>query len=138
MSTPTEDRPPIDHDVHTAELPPLPQRASMIPANRWVEAPDAIRRLGAGIGVDLVCYIRGIHGYLLWRAGRAAGEPARYCAVRADDLDERWFFALDADGTGRGVGPDGVEHTRFRSWKESLRDAGVDRAGPGGSSGESH
>ncbi len=126
MSIPTEDRPPIDHDVHTVDLPPLPQRESMIPATRWIEAPAVVVHLGAGIGVAPVSYIRAIHGYLLWRAGRAAGEPARYCAVRAADLEERWFFALDAEGNGRGVGPDGVEHTRFRTWKESLRDAGAD------------
>ncbi len=79
MSVPTEDRPPVDHDVHTEDLPPLPQRESMIPATRWIEAPDAVRHLGTGIDVGLVAYIRTIHGYLLWRAGRAAGERARYC-----------------------------------------------------------
>ena len=125
MSVPTEDRPPVEHDVHTEDLPPLPQRESMIPVTRWIEAPDAVRHLGATIDVELVAYIRTIHGYLLWRAGRAAGEPARYCAVRSTDLEERWFFHLDADGNGTGTGPDGVEHTRFRTWKESLRDAGA-------------
>lgn len=123
MSTPTEDRPPVDHDVHTEDLPPLPQRESMIPATRWIEAPDVVRDLGREIGVDLVTYIRRIHDYLLWRAGRAAGEPARYCAINADDPDDRWFFALDADGNGEGLGPDGTVHTRFRTWKLSLRDA---------------
>lgn len=126
MSIPTEDRPPIDHDVHTDDLPPLPQRDSMIPAERWIEAPAAVRLLGAEIGVDQVTYIRRIHDYLLWRAGRAAGEPARYCAVRADNLADRCFFALDAEGNGRGLGPDGSEHTRFRTWKVSLRDASAD------------
>jgi hypothetical protein len=129
MSIPTEDRPPIGHDVHTDELPPLPQRDSMIPAERWIEAPDAVRRLGVEIGVEQVTYIRRIHDWLLWRAGRAAGEPARYCAVRADDLADCCFFALDADGNGRGLGPDGSEHTRFRTWKVSLRDASVEDAG---------
>ena len=124
MSTPTEDRPPVDHDLHTEDLPPLPQRESMIPATRWLEAPAFVRDLGEDIGVDLVAYIRRIHGYLLWRAGRAAGEPARYCAVNAGDFGDRWFFALDAEGNGSGEGPDGVVHTRFRTWKESLRDAG--------------
>jgi hypothetical protein len=125
MSTPTEDRPPVERDLHTEELPPLPQRTSMIPAERWVEAPDAVRHLGDEIGVDLVAYIRRIGDFLLWRAGRAAGEPARYCAVDATDLAERWYFALDAEGNGSGTGPDGVVHTRFRSWKESLRDAAL-------------
>ncbi len=123
MSVPTEDRPPVDHDVHTADLPPLPQRHSMIPATRWVEAPPFVVGLGEEIGVELVAYIRRIHDFLLWRAGRAAGEPARYCAVNASDPDDHWFFELDADGEGRGLGPDGTVHTRFRTWKESLRDA---------------
>ena len=46
-----EDRPAISHDVHTAELPPLPQRDYLIPATRWVEAPDELRALGADFGV---------------------------------------------------------------------------------------
>jgi hypothetical protein len=125
MSMPTEDRPPVEHDLHTEDLPPLPQRESMIPVTRWLEAPTFVRDLGADIGVDLVAYIRSIHGYLLWRAGRAAGEPARYCAVNAEDFEDHWFFALDAEGNGSGEGPDGVVHTRFRTWKESLRDAGT-------------
>ena len=32
-------------------------------------------------------------------------------------------FRLQPDGRGEGIGPDGVTHTRFRTWKESLRDA---------------
>ena len=50
---------------------------------------------------------------------------ARYMAIAADDLDERWTFRLSPDGTGEGVGPDGRVHTRFRTWKEALRDAGA-------------
>ena len=44
-------------------------------------------------------------------------------AVAADDLAERWTFRLTPDGTGE-AGPDGRVHTRFRTWKEALRDAG--------------
>jgi hypothetical protein len=44
-------------------------------------------------------------------------------AVAADDLAEQHTFRLFADGRGTGVGADGVTHTRFRAWKESLRDA---------------
>jgi hypothetical protein len=51
------------------------------------------------------------------------GADARYGAVAADDLTDSWTFRLAADGSGEGIGPDGVTHTRFRSWKESLRDA---------------
>jgi len=121
MSVATEDRTPVDRDLHTAELPPLPQRETMVPVTQWIEAPDEVRDLGGDIDVDLVTYIRRIGPYLLWRAGRAAGERARYCAVHADDLDERWRFDLDADGNGSGVGPDGVRHERFRDWKLSLK-----------------
>ena len=48
---------------------------------------------------------------------------ARYMALASDDLAERYTFRLYADGTGTGVGADGVTHDRFRTWKESLRDA---------------
>ena len=61
--------------------------------------------------------------WLLWRAGPASGGEARYLAVDADDLRRQHTFHLDADGSGRGTGPDGVEHRRFRTWKEALRDA---------------
>jgi hypothetical protein len=121
MAVATEDRTPVEHDLHTEDLPALPQRHTMIPATRWIEAPAEVRELGRDLGVPLVSYIRRIGPYLVWRAGRAAGERARYCAVDADDLDERWLFELDADGNGSGIGPDGVEHHRFRDWKLSLK-----------------
>lgn len=123
MATPAEARTPVTHDVHTADLPPLPQRDSLIPAERWVEAPAELRELGAGIGVALVAYKRRIGRFLLWRAGPATGADARYMALDAGDLAHRYTFTLDASGTGSGVGADGVTHTRFRTWKESLRDA---------------
>jgi hypothetical protein len=128
MPTPAEERPPIDYDVHTFDLPPLPQRDSLIPVERWIEAPDAARTLGADIGVTLVAYKRRIGDYLLWRAGPAVGADARYLAVNADDLDEQYTFRLYPDGTGVGLGPDGVSHPRFRSWKEALRDRSLDRS----------
>lgn len=123
MPTPAEARPPVAHDVHTAELPATPQRDSLIPAERWVEAPEALRTLGEDLGIELVAYKRRIGRYLLWRAGPATRADARYMALAADDLDERYTFRLYADGAGEGVGPDDRTHTRFRRWKESLRDA---------------
>ena len=72
--------------------------------------------------MPLVAYKRRIGRFLLWRAGPAAGADARYIAIAADDLDRRYTFRLFPDGTGAGIGPDGVRHTRFRTWKESLRD----------------
>lgn len=121
--TPAEERPPTDRDWHTDELPPTPQRDFLIPAQRWVEAPAELRALGRDIGVDLVAYKRRIGRYLLWRAGPASGADARYMAIAADDLAQRWTFRLYPDGTGEGSAPDGVTHSRFRTWKEALRDA---------------
>jgi hypothetical protein len=122
MPTPAEERPPTDHDWHTAELPPLPQRDFLIPATRWTEAPPELVALGADIGVGLVAFKRRIGRYLLWRAGPAVKADARYMAVDADDLGRRFTYRLFSDGSGEGIGPDGRGHTRFRTWKEALRD----------------
>lgn len=123
MPTPAEARPPTERDWHTDELPPTPQRDFLIPAGRWVEAPDPVRTLGADLGITLTAYKRRIGRWLLWRAGPARGADARYAAVDADDLTRVFTFRLFPDGTGDGEGPDGSRHTRFRAWKESLRDA---------------
>jgi hypothetical protein len=122
MATPAEARPAVTDDVHTADLPALPQRDYLIPATRWPEAPAALLSLGADIGVDLVAYKRRIGRYLLWRAGPAVKANSRYMALAADDLSRQYTFRLFPDGSGSGVGPDGVEHARFRTWKEALRD----------------
>jgi hypothetical protein len=122
MPTPAEERTPTDRDWHTAELPPLPQRDFLIPATRWTEAPPELVALGADIGVDLVAFKRRIGRYLLWRAGPAVKADARYMAVDAGDLGRRFTYRLFPDGSGEGVGPDGRGHTRFRTWKEALRD----------------
>ena len=122
--TPAEARTPTDRDWHTDELPATPQRDFLIPAERWVEAPAALRALGADLGIDLVAYKRRIHRYLLWRAGPARGADARYMAVASDDLDRQFVFRLFPDGSGDGLGPDGRSHSRFRTWKEALRDDG--------------
>ena len=113
------ERPFVETRYHTHELPPTPQRDYRIPATGWVEAPDELLRLGDDLG-EPVEYKRRIHGFLLWRAGPPVGE-ARYLAV-ADDLSATYRFDLHGR-TGRGVGPDGREHERFRTWKEALRDA---------------
>ncbi|MGH9015166.1 MAG: hypothetical protein ACRDZ1_14710 [Acidimicrobiia bacterium] len=123
MATAPEERPPVTADYHTADLPPLPQREYVIPAERWREAPPELLELGADLGVSLVTYKRRIGRYLLWRAGPASRAHARYMALAADDLGERYAFRLWPDGRGEGRGPDGRIHGRFRTWKESLRDA---------------
>jgi hypothetical protein len=120
--TPAEERTPTDHDWHTDELPATPQRDFLIPAPRWCEAPVALRELGADLGIDLVAYKRRIGRYLLWRAGPARGADARYMAVASDDLARVFTFRLFSDGSGDGRGPNETTHTRFRTWKESLRD----------------
>jgi hypothetical protein len=122
VATPVEERPAVTEDVHTVDLPSGPQRDRMIPATRWIEAPPDLLTLGADLGHDLVAYIRRIGRFLLWRAGPAAGADARYLALAADDLAERYTFRLFPDGSGEGTGPDGISRDRFRTWKEALRD----------------
>ena len=119
MSVP--DRPIDPTPVHTADLPPTPQRDRTIPATAWVEAPDEVRDLGADLGHAVVAYKRRIGRWLVWLAGPPKGE-ARYMAVARDDLSDQWTYRAFEDGTGEGVGPDGVLHKRFRAWKEALRD----------------
>jgi hypothetical protein len=117
-----EDRPLVETDHHTEDLPPTPQRDRTIPADRWVEAPPELLALGADIGEPVVAYKRRIGGWLLWRAGPAVKADARYMALAAGDPARQFTFRLFPDGTGEGTGPDGVAYTRFRSWKEALRD----------------
>ena len=119
---PADDRPYDDTPVHTDELPATPIRDRNIPATAWVEAPPQLLALGDDIGRPLIAYKRRIGPWLLWRAGPATKADARYMAVKADDLSETYTFRLFVDGAGEGVGPDGVTHTRFRAWKQSLLD----------------
>lgn len=118
------DERPTDHTpVHTADLPPTPVRDRNIPASAWIEAPDDLLTLGGDLaGEPDAEYKRRIGPWLLWRAGPAKGADARYWAARADDLTTAWTFRLFPDGTGRGAGPSGTTHHRFRTWKEDLRD----------------
>jgi hypothetical protein len=119
---PADLRPLVTELFHTADLPPLPQRDRRLPASLWVEAPEALRTIGADLGYDVVAYKRRIGRWLLWRAGPAVDADARYAAIDVDDFDRMFTFQLDANGAGQGVGPDGVLYDRFRSWKEALRD----------------
>ena len=119
---PYDQRPTDDTPVHTADLPDNPQRDRNIPATAWVEAPDSVRTAGEDIGQPDVFYKRRIGPWLLWRAGPATKADARYVAVAANDLDRAYTFRLFPDGNGEGSGPSGATHTRFRAWKEDLRD----------------
>src|SRR5437588_11492194 len=49
-----EDRPLVEVDHHTADLPELPQRARTTPPEPWLEAPPETRALGARIGTPVV------------------------------------------------------------------------------------
>jgi hypothetical protein len=119
-----DQRPYDETPIHTEDLPPTPVRDRNIPASAWIEAPDELRRLGDDLpDTPVADYKRRIGPWLLWRAGPAAGAEARYWVARADDLTVTYTFRLHASGDGAGVGPSGATHTRFRAWKEDLRDA---------------
>jgi hypothetical protein len=120
---PYDQRPDDNTPVHTADLPDTPIRDRAIPATAWIEAPAELLTLGNDLpGHPVASYKRRIGPWLLWRAGPATKADARYWVARADDFDDQWTFTLSADGPDHGVGPSGVEHQRFRSWKEDLRD----------------
>ena len=116
------DERPADHTpVRTADLPPTPIRDRNIPATAWIECPDSLRTLGDDLSaVPVAEYKRRIGHWLLWRAGPAVDGDARYWAANPDDLDRCFTYRLFADGTGEGLGPDGVEVDSFRAWKQSL------------------
>lgn len=119
-----DQRPYDETPLHTDDLPLTPVRDRNIPASAWIEAPNALRHLGDDLpGTPVADYKRRIGPWLLWRAGPAAGADARYWVGRVDDLTVSYTFRLFPDGDGEGVGPSGTTHTRFRAWKEDLRDA---------------
>ena len=129
---PYHQRPDDPTPVHTEDLPDTPLRDRSIPVTAWAEAPASLLALGDDLpGRPPARYIRRIGPWLLWRAGPATKAAARYWAARADDLDHHWTFSLHPDGTGRGVGPSGTDHQRFRTWKEDLRDAAPSDPGEG-------
>jgi hypothetical protein len=118
-----DQRPVDDTPVHTADLPPTPLRDRNIPATAWVEAPAGLLQLGDDLpGSPVADYKRRIGPWLLWRAGPATKADARYWACRADDTTVAFTFRLLPDGSGEGTGPTGTRHSRFRTWKEDLRD----------------
>jgi len=120
-----DDRPFDFTPIDTGDLPATPTRDRNIAATAWTQAPPALLCLGGplGIAAEATAYKRRIGNWLLWRAGPARG-PARYLAIDSADLTRQFSFTLDADGGGDrdhgGTGPSGVEHTRFRAWKEDL------------------
>lgn len=122
---PYDERPVDQTPVRTEDLPATPQRDRNIPASAWGDAPESLLRLGADLpGTPEAHYKRRIGPWLLWRAGPATKADARYWAARADQLDEVSTFRIHPDGSASGTGPSGTVHTRFRAWKEDLRDNG--------------
>lgn len=120
---PYHQRPLDETPVHTEALPDTPTRDRTIPATAWLEAPDSLLRLGEDLPDRPVAdYKRRIGPWLLWRAGPATKADARYWAALAEDLTMVYEFRLFPDGSGAGVGPSGTTHSRFRTWKEDLRD----------------
>ena len=119
-----DERPVDDTPLHTAQLPDTPVRDRNIPATAWIEAPPELRTLGDDLPAGPIAeYKRRIGPWLLWRAGPASGADARYWAAEERDLSQQFVFRLFPDGNGDGTGPSGRHHTRFRSWKEDLRDS---------------
>ena len=116
-----DDRPFDFTPIETRDLPPTPTRDRNIAASAWVDAPAELLTLGEPLGIEAsaTAYKRRIGDWLLWRAGPARG-PARYLAVDSQDLARTYGFTLNADGAHQGIGPSGVEHDRFRTWKEDL------------------
>jgi hypothetical protein len=119
---PADERPFDPTPVRTEDLPDTPVRDRNIPAEAWIEAPAALLASGDDIGGPRIAYKRRLGPWLLWRAGPARGADARYTAVDSRDLGRSYAFRLFPDGTGDGLGPSGAHHTRFRTWKEDLRD----------------
>jgi hypothetical protein len=118
-----DERPTDSTPVDTDDLPPTPVRDRNIPARAWRQAPESLLTLGDDLpGRPEAEYKRRIGPWILWRAGPAKGGHARYWAALDDDLDRSYTFRLHPDGSGRGAGPSGSEHSRFRTWKEDLRD----------------
>ena len=118
-----DERPVDSTALHTDELPATPVRDRNIPATAWIEAPSSVLDAGRDLPSKPVAdYKRRIGPWLLWRAGPATDADARYVAVRADDVETVFTFRLFPDGAGEGAGPSGTTHTRFRTWKEDLRD----------------
>lgn len=100
--------------LRTEDLPATPARDRVIATADWDDAPD-------DLPADAV-YRRRIGRWLLWRSGPPLGGHATYYAFDPDDLARRHEFRLTPEGDGDGVGPSGIRHTRFRTWKEDLRD----------------
>ena len=116
-----DDRPFDFTPIETADLPATPTRERNIAASTWVEAPAELLTLGEplGIAAEATAFKRRIGDWLLWRAGPARG-TSKSLAIDSRDLTHMVTFTLEADGTHHGIGPTGIAHDRFRTFKEDL------------------
>ncbi|MDH4144299.1 MAG: hypothetical protein OEY23_03915 [Acidimicrobiia bacterium] len=119
---------PIDlTPVSLEDLPITPPVDRNIPAEAWDDAPPELLALGDAIGEPNVLYLRQIGPFVLWRAGPGTSRTATvWMALDIGDLSRTFTFTQAADGIGRGAGPSGVDHERFRTWKEDLQRDGRD------------
>ncbi len=120
---PADERPYDRTPIHTHDLPLTPTREHSIPGSAWIEAPATLLALAdARADGTEPRYLRRIGPWLLWRVGPARGDHADYWAALVDDLTVQSTLHLLPDGSADGHGPSGLHHTRFRTWKEDLRD----------------
>ena len=123
--SPRSQRPLDLSPIETHELPFTPPTDRNIPAEAWSDAPPELLALGEEIGEAHVLYLRQLGPFLIWRAGPGTTRSTtRWMALDVGDLDRRFTFHQDEDGTGGGEGPSGRTHDRFRTWKEDLRSDG--------------
>lgn len=94
--------------LHTADLEATPMRDRSPTAAQWAERPDSLPAEAL--------YRRRIGPWLLWRLGPPKGGDTTYVALHVDDFDRVFTFHEE------GIGPSGAHHSRFRTWKEDLRD----------------
>ena len=100
--------------LNTADLPATPVRDRVLTAAEWVERPASV----PAEAIDR----RRIGRWLLWRTGPSRGGVTTYVALDPDDLSRSFTFHMEGEHA-EGVGPGGTRHTRFRTWKEDLRDS---------------
>ena len=122
----TTSGPHDDTPVHTADLPATPDPRPQHPGDgvgRGARRAAGARRRPARHR-PIAEYKRRIGPWLLWRAGPAT---RRRCPLlgRPGRRPRRQVHvpAVPRRATGQGVGPSGATHTRFRAWKEDLRDS---------------
>ncbi|NLA37125.1 MAG: hypothetical protein GX868_15765, partial [Actinobacteria bacterium] len=115
-----DDRPIDNTPITTLDLPMTPVRDRNIPATAWIEAPPELLALADSLPPDAAgrttFYKRRIGPWLLWRCGPAARANACYWAGHVEDLSRQFTFRLFPNATGRGTGPSGQTHDRFRDW----------------------